>query len=174
MAFLPASLPVPRGTTDASPDRPCCVVSPPAGVAGPPTPNTPGNWGLLNVPDPSNLPQWRGSHAIVAAQDKIFIFGGLHLLYRSSFDVTATSLADVWVYDPLSFTFTWIAGEDVESKPRYTGLGKAGGAPGLRFGIGTAAVFSGVDCVWLAAGAASGGYGSDLWCFSLSKRTWTW
>jgi Kelch motif len=110
------------------------------------------------------------SSAVDPATGKLWMFGGYGFDVNDSFGY----LNDLWVFDPTSVTWTFVAGsKTADPKGVYSGTGAIpGGRIGANSWIDSAGNF------WLFGGdafdsAAHAGPMNDLWKFPLSGTKWT-
>jgi N-acetylneuraminic acid mutarotase len=138
----------------------------------------PGSYGTKGEADPSNVPGARlRAVGWIDPGGRLWLFGG------TGYDSANISgrLNDLWMYDPVSGQWTWVAGSDIREQPGVYGtLGVAdpANAPGGRY---QAVSWSGLDGkLWLFGGFGldSAGFGdtylNDLWSFDPATLEWTW
>ena len=133
--------------------------------------NQNGNFGILQVPAPTNNPGGRsGMASWTDSAGNLWTFGGGNTYGYN----------DVWEFNSTTLLWTWMAGPDLPSQPGVYGtLGTASqsNAPGTRGGSVT---WTGRDGnLWLFGGEGQDsighvGYLNDLWKFSPSTLEWTW
>jgi len=146
-------------------------------VAGSNLVNQRGTYGIKGTSAPANVPgardtcaSWRDSTG------RLWLFGGF------GHDATSADgyLNDLWMFDPATLEWTWIAGSDTESHPGVygtKGTPAPGNTPGSRYG---AVSWTGSDgTFWLFGGYGSDSTGSssnlnDLWNFDPATGEWTW
>ena len=137
----------------------------------------PGFYGAKGVASPSNLPgardaatSWRG------ADGKFYLFGGEGV---DGFSV-AGELDDLWVFDPTTELWTWIAGNNIVNQIGIygtQGVASPANVPGGNNGACTWVDSAGR--LWLFGGrgydsAGTLGFLNDLWQFDPAAGQWTW
>jgi hypothetical protein len=138
--------------------------------------NTKGTYGIQGTASTSNIPGARwGSNAWVDAGGNFWIFGG------QGIDSASTNglLNDMFKYDPVGKTFTWVTGsKTVNQNGSYGTMGTPGGTPGGRQGAiswkdasGNLWLFGGFG---LDATGTPNGTLNDLWKFNPGTTQWTW
>jgi N-acetylneuraminic acid mutarotase len=142
----------------------------------------PNQYGSLGVPASGNVPGGRYSSSTWAdSQGRLWLFGGTGIGAVGQSGL----LNDLWVFDPSTKLWTWIAGAnsipvyESGSLPTYGVLGvpASGNVPGGRDLSSTWIDSSGN--LWLFGGSGSGsnnyfGELNDLWSFNPSTTQWTW
>ena len=137
-----------------------------------------GSYGMLGIPDPSNVPGPR-KHAVtwLDSQGKLWTFGGVG---HDSAD-NAGALNDLWRFDPIALEWTWISGSNIRNQAGIygtMGIADPSNVPG-----GRSEALSWYDSsgeLWLFGGLGrdSAGLGdarlNDLWNFDLATLEWTW
>jgi N-acetylneuraminic acid mutarotase len=127
-----------------------------------------GVYGTQGVASASNVPGGReASYPWVDSSGRLWLFGGSGYYYTSS----AVTFNDLWMYDPVAKTWTWVTGANTPSATGVYGtIGVAATAntPGARDG-GVSWTDSRHN-FWLFGGNSF----NDLWKFSPSTGTWTW
>ncbi len=137
-------------------------------VKGANTPNAAAVYGSRGVAANANTP--RGLYAPVAwtdLQGNFWLFGGV--------DNNSNCYNDLWKYDNITNTWTWIKGPGVSGN---TGTYGTIGVPALTNnpparGYGSAMWTDMNGDLWLYGGYR-GGYYADLWRYQISTNTWTW
>jgi N-acetylneuraminic acid mutarotase len=139
--------------------------------------NQPGTYGVMGVSAPANIPgardtcaSWRDS------DDRLWLFGGF------GHDSTGGNgnLNDLWMFDPATMEWTWVAGSDVVGQAGTygaKGVPAAGNTPGARYGAVSWTDAQGI--FWLFGGLGSDSAGSvgnlnDLWNFDPATCLWAW
>jgi N-acetylneuraminic acid mutarotase len=140
-----------------------------------------GVYGARGTGTPSNVPGGRtGAVAWVDGTGKFWLFGG------AGCDATGTdaNLNDLWMFDPGTANWTWIAGNSSQGNSRATtgvygtlGAGSTANQPGSRNGAVAWTDSSGK--LWLFGGYGSSStitadYLNDLWSFNPATDEWTW
>ncbi|GAB4147874.1 MAG: hypothetical protein Fur0041_21690 [Bacteroidia bacterium] len=137
-------------------------------------PNSPGNFGVQGVPaSTNNPPGLYEPYEFQDAQGNFWIFGGIN---SASF----LMYGDVWKFDPLSLTWTWMKGTGTTNAQAVygtQGVPAPTNRPGARF-----RGFSWSDNngnFWIFGGYgydANGNLGrlSDLWKYDIATNEWTW
>jgi gliding motility-associated-like protein len=123
------------------------------------------NYGLLGVPSPSNTPGGRYIYGHWQDQQGNFwMFGGV--------DATTNAAADMWMYNPNTLIWTWMAGSNVSLPPAsnntFTTQCIAGGYPD--------GIFENRAC-WTDPCGRFWGMGTDfnyLWFFDPATLQFTW
>lgn len=144
-------------------------------VRGSNTANAAGIYGAQGIASTGNVPGAR-SFAVswTDRSGNFWLFGG------GSGTATAVELNDLWEFNPMAKTWTWVSGSSkANQKGIYGSLGtpSAGNVPG---GRGDSA--SWIDSsgnLWLFGGAGLDSNGTegilnDLWEFNPTTKTWTW
>ncbi|MCA6364782.1 MAG: gliding motility-associated C-terminal domain-containing protein [Bacteroidetes bacterium] len=128
------------------------------------------NYGILGVPSPANTPGTRQAYAHWQdTQGRFWMFGG--------YPVAGSPLnntADMWMYDPTTLLWTWMAGTSTTSfSPTFTSTCLPGGVP-----AGTledrACWTDACGRFWsMSTSGISGNY-SHLWFFDPTNLQFTW
>lgn len=144
--------------------------------------NQSGSYGTKGSAAPANMPASRsGSIIWMDNAGKLWLFGGNVFSYADGNSVRLELRNDLWKYDPVSNTWTWISGSDLESQAGVYGIrGTADQAnmPGARNQSRGWKDASGN--FWLFGGSGKDknefGQGSlnDLWKYDLIANKWTW
>ncbi|HTV13892.1 MAG TPA: hypothetical protein VME68_04200 [Acidobacteriaceae bacterium] len=145
-----------------------------------------GVYGMLNTPDPANMPGARDAGmSWVDASGNVWLFGG----YGVDANGAQGFLNDLWKYTPGSNeaagVWTWMGGSSTASSygsvqsAVYGSLGVASSAniPGGRFSGVTWVDASGNFYLYGGDGydsAGVNGYLNDLWKFDPTANAWTW
>jgi N-acetylneuraminic acid mutarotase len=128
-----------------------------------------GNYGIMGIPSPSNVPGARQQAATwLDSQGNLWLFGG------DGYDSIPWhgQLNDLWKYDPTSLEWTWVSGSSSLAQAGggiYGTKGTAGPSnrPGGRYGA--VSWFDSQGRFWLFGGGGidatpyHGGYLNDLW-----------
>ena len=137
-----------------------------------------GNIGTIGVTDPANYPDSRyGAVHWTDHDGNFWIFGGT--------DSTLGERNDMWKYDPIANTWTWMNG--TLAPTRYGIYGTKGvpaptNQPGAR-SIGSASWTDRQGRLWMYGGHGYDGGGShingydrlsDMWMYDIPTNTWTW
>ncbi len=136
-----------------------------------------GVYGQLNTPNAANIPGARQNGVTWTDDDgKLWLFGGHGFAEAGA----ANRLNDLWMYDPVSRIWTWMAGAKQTLQRGVYGTKKVASAtsyPGSRQGVmlaqdaaGQVWMFGG----WGCASSTTAGSLSDIWKFDLRTRQWTW
>jgi N-acetylneuraminic acid mutarotase len=150
--------------------------------AGGPLDYQPGVYGTLETPAAGNIPSGR-TYAVswTDKNGRLWLFGGTFLT------TYLTYLNDLWVYDPATSEWAWMAGSSTEScgvngcgqSGVYGTLGKAaaGNTPGGRDSAASWTDSNGK--LWLFGGSGFdfiGQWGilNDMWVFDPSINQWAW
>jgi hypothetical protein len=151
-------------------------------MAGPSTAGAAGVYGQLGVPAATNSPGGRNySASWVDSSGVVWVFGGVGYAEGAT---TTSNLNDLWKFDPVAGTWTWISGAKTgDAVGVYGTVGVPGplNFPGAR--QGASAWVDGAGMLWLF-----GGYGrdavnaidlNDLWKFNPTATgadagQWTW
>ena len=137
----------------------------------------PGVYGTLGTASSANIPGGRsGSVSWTDSGGDRWLFGG--------FGVDSSGqpgdLNDLWKFDPVALTWTWMGGSNQRTQPGVYGslsVPAAGNIPGSR--DGAAAWTDNQGMFWLFGGtsldvAANSTTFNDLWRFNPTTRQWTW
>lgn len=146
-------------------------------ISGAETVNPLGVYGALATPAATNVPGSReGAASWRDASGRFWFFGGY------GFDAAGyrDRLNDLWVYDPTSGNWTWMAGGSSVDEPAVygtRGVASASNIPGAR--NGSVAWVDAGGTVWLFGGfgfTTAGEYGNlnDLWTYDAAAGEWTW
>jgi N-acetylneuraminic acid mutarotase len=136
-----------------------------------------GSWGTQGQAAAGVVPSARyGAAAWVDASGRFWLFGGYGLDSAGTFG----ELADLWMFDPTTSMWTWVAGASTaQAAGSYgsVGLPASTNAPGARAFATTWRDASGN--LWMFGGFGLDGYGvvgplNDLWEYSVSTSTWIW
>jgi len=146
-------------------------------VSGSSTADAVAVYGSQGVPATTNVPGAR-FYAVswIDKNDKLWLFGGDGV---GSNNVSGF-LDDLWEFDPVAKTWTWVSGNSASDTPGVYGtLGEpsTGNVPGARY-FSVSWIDSGGN-LWLFGGEgwdSTGFYGqlNDLWEFNPTTLTWTW
>jgi N-acetylneuraminic acid mutarotase len=135
-------------------------------VSGSDTVNTVGIYGTLGVPSPSNIPGGRDSAVSwIDSSGNLWLFGGNGQL--SPIGDYVTELNDLWEFNPVAKTWTWVSGADtVSASSVYGTLGMPAptNVPGAR--RGASGWVDGSGNLWLFGGeitAIGNAEFNDLW-----------
>jgi N-acetylneuraminic acid mutarotase len=146
-------------------------------VSGSSTVSAPAVYGSQGVPATTNVPGARMySISWIDKNNKLWLFGGEGV---GSNNVSGF-LDDLWEFDPIAKTWTWVSGNSASGTPGIYGTQgdpSVGNVPGSRY-----RAVSWIDSkgnLWLFGGDgedSTGFYGqlNDLWEYSPSANTWTW
>jgi choice-of-anchor A domain-containing protein len=134
------------------------------------------SYGMLNVPDPANLPEARvGAVSWVDSNGYLWLFGGER---QDSTGTTTHVLNDLWKYDPTKNLWTWESGANT---PNQQGINGTKGVPDVANvpGARSHAIswIDGNDNLWLFGGWITYGVSYemiDLWKFDPRSSEWTW
>jgi N-acetylneuraminic acid mutarotase len=137
----------------------------------------PGIYGTQGVPSTNNVPG--GRYLAVSWKDSsgnFWLFGG----HGSSSAGGQDQMNDLWKFDPVAKTWTWVQGSNVnEFVGTYGTQGTASpnNVPGPREDAISWADSSGN--LWLFGGQgfdanSQAGFLNDLWKFDINAGTWTW
>ena len=146
-------------------------------VSGSSTADAAAVYGSQDVPATTNVPGAR-FYAVswIDKNDKLWLFGGDGV---GSNNVSGF-LDDLWEFDPVAKTWTWVSGNTASDTPGVYGtVGEpsTGNVPGARY-FSVSWIDSGGN-LWLFGGDgwdSTGFYGqlNDLWEFNPTTLTWTW
>jgi hypothetical protein len=123
--------------------------------------NSGGDFGTKGVGILSNSPSARSTAATWVANNKLYIYGG---------DSNFGALNDVWVFDPITNIWTWLAGTQLVYEPGnfgVKGMGDSSTNPPSITGSFT----------WVYNGNLylfGGGDYNTLWVFNTTTNIWTW
>ena len=139
--------------------------------------SAPGSWGTLGQAAAGVVPSARyGAAAWVDASGRFWLFGGYGIDSAGTFG----ELADLWMFDPTTSMWTWMAGASTaQAVGNYgsVGLPQSTNAPGAREFATTWRDTSGN--LWMFGGFGVDAYAAagplnDLWEYSVSTATWIW
>lgn len=142
-------------------------------MAGSESVDQPSVYGTQGIADPSNVPGARAQCASwVDPSGRLWLFGGI--------EKTVPTSDDLWMYDPATLMWTWVAGGNMGyQKAVYGTKGQAAppNTPGSRVGALTWVDSGGK--LWLFGGGGIDGSDnpgslSDLWRFDPATGYWTW
>lgn len=142
--------------------------------------NSPGIYGEIGVPDPSNsIGARRYTDGRIDQNGIVWVFGG------DGHDINAQrgGLNDLWKYDPESNIWTWVSGSQYrDSAGNYGEIGveSPDNVPPPRYGHGT--WIDDVGNVWIFGGFRPRDENgdpisqtlNDLWKFDVRTNMWTW
>jgi N-acetylneuraminic acid mutarotase len=137
--------------------------------------NAAGVYGTQGVAAAGNCPGARGGAVSwVASDGTLWLFGG-----SSANNPDASSLNDLWRYDPATGLWTWMTGSSTTDAPGVYGtLGTAapGNTPGSRAGAVSWTTADGSFWLFGGTGLSNGSAAllNDLWKFSPTTGLWTW
>ncbi|WP_317897909.1 LamG-like jellyroll fold domain-containing protein [Aurantibacillus circumpalustris] len=145
-------------------------------VSGSSTINQYGSYGTIAVASVTNTP---GARRISTGwkdnSGNLWLFSGYGLGSSSGPD----GLNDLWKYDPVGNTWTWVKGSNNTAQiGTYgtKGIANSSNTPGTRYGAKSWKDNSGN--LWLYSGygyaSSSIGYLNDVWKFNVSTSQWTW
>lgn len=144
-------------------------------VGGNNTRNTAGVYGTLGVKNSSNYPGARTSPYVWQSGSKVYMFGG----EGKAVGFTEGWLNDLWEFDHLDGSWTWIKGSNQIDKSSIYGtinVSSSSNNPGGRQGSsgfitnGKLYLFGGFG---ITVTNSFGRY-NDLWEFDLTTKNWTW
>jgi len=149
-------------------------------VSGSAAPQSPGNYGTINVSAATNAPGGRrDARAWIDAAGNFWLYGGQGF---SPFSAQFSGLNDLWVYEAANGRWTWVGGRAAVTSADQLGVygttPSTTNIPGARTGMAVTMDSSGA--IWLFGGNGSGvvlnAYGSmdDLWKFDPATRVWSW
>lgn len=143
--------------------------------------NTPGTYGELGVPDPSNeIGARRYTEAMVAKDGGIWIFGGQGIDDEGQLGY----LNDLWKYDPTTNIWTWMGGNtkrNLIGNYGTKGVAHPDNLPPSRYAHTTWVDDSGN--LWVMGGlgifgddnqTSSQTWLNDLWKYDIKTNLWTW
>jgi hypothetical protein len=144
-----------------------------AWIGGSSAPYAPSTFGTLGVPAATNQPgSRRDAMTWTDNTGNLWLFGG-------NPDGTVGQTNDLWRYEPVTNTWTWMKGSGVTNQPGVYGslnVGSADTTPGARQRGVTWTDKAGN--LWLFGGlgiaAPSYGFLSDLWKYDVAANTWMW
>jgi N-acetylneuraminic acid mutarotase len=134
-------------------------------------------YGAQGVPSTTNVPGGRFfAISWLDKNGKLWLFGGEGV---GSNNVSGF-LDDLWEFDPIAKTWTWVSGNSASNTPGIygtKGVPSTGNVPGSRY-----RAVSWIDStgnLWLLGGDGVDSNGfpgqlNDLWEFNPSANTWTW
>lgn len=133
------------------------------------------DYGTMGVASATNKPGGRAwTVAWIDANGKLWMFGGL------GYDATTSQglLNDLWKYDPVTNTWTWVSGSAViNNSGTYIskGISSTNRIPRSRFSgtswmdtDGNLWLFSGITAAWQNT------YVNDIWKYNITTNEWTW
>ena len=145
--------------------------------------NSAGIYGIKDMASAGNFPGARSSaNSWTDKNGNLWLFGGNG--YDSAGN--ANELNDLWRYDPVAGTWTWVGGSNVGGAHGIygtEGMASASNVPGARRGanswtdsVGNTWLFGGYgfDAVGTASWQGAGTWLNDLWKFNPTAGTWTW
>jgi N-acetylneuraminic acid mutarotase len=145
-------------------------------VGGSNTVNQYGSYGTLATASTTNIPGARRlSTGWKDNSGNFWLFGGFGLAEASGPD----GLNDLWKYDPVGNTWTWVKGSKVTNQFGTYGVlatASSSNTPGTRYGAKSWKDNSGNLWLFSGYGNASSalGYLNDIWKFNTSTSQWTW
>lgn len=137
-----------------------------------------GVYGTIQVPASGNFPGGREFPACWKDNSgNVYLFGGIGL--ASTLTPNQGYLNDLWKYNPIANTWTWLKGDNITNQNGTYGTMATAAAtnkPGARLSSVAWEDLSGN--FWLFAGfgfaASSTGMLNDLWKYSPTTNEWTW
>jgi len=132
-------------------------------------------YGLKGTPSSTNVPGGRDQGLAWSQGDNLWLFGG----YGVARDTGAGRLNDLWKYNIIDDTWTWVSGTDLRYQAGIygeQGVDDPDNAPGSRTNSVTWKL--GAD-LWMFGGTGYDSIGTagnlnDTWKFNLTTRQWTW
>lgn len=147
-----------------------------AWLAGQTSANTNPVYGPQGTANVSFMPGARARHtAWIDANGKFWLFGGLGYIGG-----TLGNLNDLWKYDPVTYSWTWVSGENLLNRPGVygtKGTAAVNNKPGGRFALTEVSDAAGNFWFWGGYGndeAGTQGYLNDLWQYNPATNQWTW
>lgn len=146
-------------------------------ISGSNAANQNGTYGTKGVASVSNTPGSRTNPVMWAdSSGNIWLFGGGGYDSVGGVDI----LNDLWKYDPVGNTWTWVSGSKTTAASGVygtLGVANASNVPGARYQ--GAAWADGSGNLWLFGGSAydsvgAGGEINDLWKYNIAGNIWTW
>jgi hypothetical protein len=150
--------------------------------------DTAGVYGQKGVPDPANMPGGRlGAAQWVDGAGNLWLFGGGECSpFSEDYVRCLTVRNDLWKYDPVANTWTWMSGSDEAGQSGVygeLGVPAAANVPGAR--MDAASWLDGDGNLWLFGGvsqdlATTGTITldtlpfNDLWKYDVATGLWTW
>jgi N-acetylneuraminic acid mutarotase len=142
-------------------------------VSGANTVDQPGIYGTKGTADPSNVPGARcGAASWLDSSGKLWLFGGENPYYYY--------LNDLWKYDPTTFEWTWVSGDNTVNQAGIygtKGTADPSNVPGARImavswldSSGKLWLFGG----WIYDSLSNSGCFNDLWKYDPTTLEWTW
>jgi len=140
--------------------------------------NQAGTYGVKGVADPANNPGGRYDGIVwTDGSDRAWIFGG----YGRDGNGDEGSLNDLWMFDPASGNWTWMAGDDIDYQSGIygtQGVPDPANTPGVR-GDSAGHWLDAAGNLWLFGGYGIDAYSNwgdlnDLWKFDPALGQWTW
>lgn len=131
-------------------------------------------YGTIGVADAANNPGARDNFTTWTDNtSRLWMYGG------NGYDVNSDygRMGDLWMYDPVSGHWTWVAGPQLAYQNPVHGtinVSSPTNSPGARAGA-LSWVDQSNNILWMFGGeAASGGFMADLWRYNISTGQWTW
>jgi len=133
--------------------------------------NSPGSYGTLGVPSPTNDPpsRWETSASWTDNENNLWLFGGMDPNYVN----------DLWKYDITTNEWTWMSGSNTSNQFAVygtKGIPDPANIPGARHCYTKWKDQSGN--LWLFGGTGNNanqtGSLNDLWRYDISTNEWTW
>ena len=146
-------------------------------VSGSQPGNTNGVYGTRGTPAATNVPgARRGAAKWIDDQGRLWLFGG-----DGMSETSAGLLSDLWMFDPATKNWTWVAGSKSENRfGAYGDKGKTSpkSEPGSRIAASTWVDNQGQFWLFGGEGCSVNSCDSltlnDLWRFDPASRLWTW
>jgi len=135
--------------------------------------NDTGNYGVIGVSSPTNLPPGRGLGIAswVDTSGNLWMYGGANTIGGPN------TFSDLWKYNISSNEWTWINGSKLPNQPPIFGI-KGVASPLNTPGALSEAVCTwtdDLDNLWVFGGAdALGQPYNALWKYSIASNEWTW
>lgn len=137
-------------------------------MSGSSTPNSPPNWGTLQVPAATNTPGARYSYSKWKdTQGRFWFYGGQLFL--------SPKMSDMWMYDPTTNLWTWMAGTNTnnpqstfQTQCQFTSAYPQGRYEGRACWTDECGNF------WQWGGFSSAGTLNDLWMFDPLTNQFNW
>lgn len=132
--------------------------------------NAPAVYGTLGVEDPLNMPGTRRTYSRWKdLSGNLWLFGGF---------TVAGVLNDLWRYNPLTNSWTWISGSNTPASPGHFGVkcqSDSLNIPNARWENRTSWTDNNGN-FWLFGGGTNSGIvgQNDLWKYCVSQNKWTW
>ncbi len=141
-------------------------------VRGPGGINTAGSYGLLGTPSGSAQPGARSFATTWTGIDGLlYLYGGGGLPATGT---KAGNLNDLWAYNPIVGSWTWLRGTNTLAAPGIYGtlaLPSPTSQPGAR--AGAVSWLDSKGDAWVFGGQGTGPM-NDLWRYESGSNTWTW